>query len=358
MEETNFVVTLPSNSNMLTHPSNRGHNYEVKLAAPINLTNRTLNDDTRWEVALTTLQYTNRFYQLRKDVTIYAVVIVPNLKSINIDASLGKPMQLDVDFTTDLPGIARMGKAVQRILQPFVKDDMNKDEEWFIVFGQFVIPAGEYRTPMELARRVTKEFNVVFNIPRYQYRMQVDRLRGGERLYFTAESKFDTPGTRDTSKTVPPPPADGITVDYGAASGLGKYNFLLYTEHVSISAPLGQLLRPIDDETPPVSYITPISSATPCFDTVHSLYVYSDIVDQQRVGNASAQLMDIAPVQGSPGQRAHYVFDPPTYLPVNRNYIETIKVIIHDGKEGEVLFPDDVQNVVCRLHFRRAGVRI
>ena len=68
--------------------------------------------------------------------------------------------------------------------------------------------------------------------------------------------------------------------------------------------------------------------------------------------------MDIVPVQGAPGQRAYYVFDPPTYLPVNRNFIETIKIIIHDGNEGEVLFPDDVQNVVCRLHFRRAGVRI
>ena len=59
-----------------------------------------------------------------------------------------------------------MGKAVQRILQPFVKDDTNKDEKWFIVFGHLVVPAGEYKTPMELARRVTKEFSVVFNIPR------------------------------------------------------------------------------------------------------------------------------------------------------------------------------------------------
>jgi hypothetical protein len=63
-------------------------------------------------------------------------------------------------------------------------------------------------------------------------------------------------------------------------------------------------------------------------------------------------------VQGAPCQRIHYVFDPPTYLPVDRNYIDAIRIIIHDGSEGEVLFPDDVQNVVCRLHFRRASTRI
>jgi hypothetical protein len=33
-------------------------------------------------------------------------------------------------------------------------------------------------------------------------------------------------------------------------------------------------------------------------------------------------------------------------------------MIIHDGNEGVVLFPDDVQNVVCRLHFRRVRARI
>ena len=39
MEDSSFMVTLPSNSNMQTHPSNRGHNYVVKLARPINLCN-------------------------------------------------------------------------------------------------------------------------------------------------------------------------------------------------------------------------------------------------------------------------------------------------------------------------------
>ena len=365
MENSDFVVTLPSNSNILTHPTNRGHNYEVKLAMPINLTSHTLNDDARWEVALTTLQYTNQFYQLREDVTIYAVVIVPDLKSINIKAPSMMTTQLDVNFTTDMRAVAAMGPTVQRILRQFVKDDTNKDEPWFVVISAFVVPAGEYKTPMELARRVVKGFNTLFNTPRYQYRMQVERVGRNGELRFFAESKLETPRARRTSEATSPQSKSTLLdklreslADYVKESRAGKYTFLLYTEHISISAPLGQELIVIDDEETPVFYIAPISTNTPIFNTVHSLYVYSDIVDHQRVGNASAQLMDIAPVQGSPGQRAHYVFDPPTYLPVSRSFIETIRIIIHDGKEGEVLFPDDAQNVVCRLHFRRAGVRI
>jgi hypothetical protein len=77
---------------------------------------------------------------------------------------------LDVDFDEDMSDIKALSETERRVLKPFVKNDANKDETWFAVFGKFVVPAGEYKTPIELARRVTKEFSMVFNIPRYQYR--------------------------------------------------------------------------------------------------------------------------------------------------------------------------------------------
>ena len=66
--------------------------------------------------------------------------------------------------------------------------------------------------------------------------------------------------------------------------------------------------------------------------------------------------MDIAPVQGVAGRRVHYAFDPPSYLPVSRNHIDTINITIRDSDGGHVLFPDDVGNVVCRLHFHRTNL--
>ena len=128
MEKSNFVVTLPGNSNMQTHPTYRGHNYVVKLATPINLTSQRLNEDPRWEVALTTLQYANRFYQLRQDVTMYALVIVPDLQCIRTNASFGKTIQLDADFTEDMSGIQAIGAIGNRILRPFVMNDTVMDE--------------------------------------------------------------------------------------------------------------------------------------------------------------------------------------------------------------------------------------
>ena len=68
--------------------------------------------------------------------------------------------------------------------------------------------------------------------------------------------------------------------------------------------------------------------------------------------------MDIAPVKGAPCQRIHYVFDPPTYLPVTRSFIETTNITMQDGNECDALFPDDMENAACRLHFRHVGVRM
>jgi hypothetical protein len=357
MEKSDFTVTLPSNSNVLSYPSNRGHNYVVRLSTPISLASQTLNDDPHWEVALTTVQYTNTFYQLREDVTIYAVVIVPNVESIQIHSPFGKTIQLDVDFTMESTGVRELRETQRRILRPFVKDATNKDEKWFVVLGEFIVPAGEYKVPLDIARRVVKGFNSVFSNFRYQYRMQVERVGSGGRFRFTAESKLTNP-IQGPRAEPPSPRPDGIAVDYGDESRLGKYNFLLYTQQIAISPPLGQVLASIDDKDEPIYYISPISANTPLFSTAHSLYVYSDIIDHQRVGNTSAQLMDIVPVQGAAGRRVHYVSDPLTYLPVSRNYIETIHITIHDENGSALLFPDDTDNVICRLHFRRAGVRI
>jgi hypothetical protein len=241
------------------------------------------------------LQCTNQFYQQREDVTIYAVVLVPGLEYIHIKSPLRKPIQLDVDFDEDMPAIKALSETERRILKPFVKNDTNKEETWFVVLGKFVVPAGEYKTPMELARRVAKEFSMAFHIPRYQNRMQVERVGTGGGFRFTAESKLDTPRKARRVQPASPRP-DGIAVDYGGETRLGKYNFLMYTDQLAISAPLGQVLITIDDkETSPIYYIPPVSANTPSFSIVNSLYVYCDVVGHQRVGDSSAQLMDIDP---------------------------------------------------------------
>ena len=74
---------------------------------------------------------------------------------------------------------------------------------------------------------------------------------------------------------------------------------------------------------------------------------------EQRVGDSMAPLLEIVPVRGVPGNRIHYSVNPLTYLPVNRDYIDSINIVIMDEYGNPVVFPDDVENVVCRLRFRR-----
>ena len=86
---------------------------------------------------------------------------------------------------------------------------------------------------------------------------------------------------------------------------------------------------------------------------MQSLYVYCDVVKPQHVGDTLAPLLDIVPVQGMPGQRQHYALNQLTYLPVNRTFIEALNIEICDEYGKHVKFPDDVENVICRLRFRR-----
>ena len=51
MAETDFLITLPSNSNMDTNPDNEQSNFTVKLAEPLHL-------EGDWEAALVSVQYT------------------------------------------------------------------------------------------------------------------------------------------------------------------------------------------------------------------------------------------------------------------------------------------------------------
>ena len=66
-----------------------------------------------------------------------------------------------------------------------------------------------------------------------------------------------------------------------------------------------------------------------------------------------APLLEIVPVRSVPGNRIHFSVNPLTYLPVNRDYINSINIVIVDEYGNPVVFPDDVENVVCRMRFRR-----
>jgi hypothetical protein len=59
------------------HPSNAGSLYTVAPVRPLNFSGQTLNDDTRWQVAVLSLHYTHNFSNFREDCLLHFVVDKP-----------------------------------------------------------------------------------------------------------------------------------------------------------------------------------------------------------------------------------------------------------------------------------------
>ena len=83
-----------------------------------------------------------------------------------------------------------------------------------------------------------------------------------------------------------------------------------------------------------------------------SLYVYSNIVEPQIVGDAQAQLLRIVAVSGRGKARNQVVsFQHVQYLPVSDNGTETIQVLIRRDDGRPVPFQSG--KVIITLHFKK-----
>jgi len=87
--------------------------------------------------------------------------------------------------------------------------------------------------------------------------------------------------------------------------------------------------------------------------TMHFLYVYSDVVQSQIVGNSQVPLIRIVPAEGKEGDHITTRFTSPQYLPVSKKQFETIEIDIKRDTGEKV--PFEFGRVLVTLHFRRAS---
>ncbi len=83
---------------------------------------------------------------------------------------------------------------------------------------------------------------------------------------------------------------------------------------------------------------------------VYGMYIYSDIVQQQFVGDKLANLLRIVKIDEKEEQSVN-IFTAPYYLPVSRNYITDIHIEIKTGADQQVIFYAGTS--VCKLHFKK-----
>lgn len=81
-----------------------------------------------------------------------------------------------------------------------------------------------------------------------------------------------------------------------------------------------------------------------------SLYVYTDIVEHQIVGDVYVPLLRCVPVQGQNNECVNICYDKPHYVSVSKHHVDTITVEIKTDQNKKV--PFRFGKVIVKLHFR------
>ena len=84
----------------------------------------------------------------------------------------------------------------------------------------------------------------------------------------------------------------------------------------------------------------------------HSLYVYLDIIDAQVVSDTKTPLLAVVSTSGSFDTFLEREPENPSYVPLKKNRIKTVKVLITDIKGNNVKFNHG--SVIIVLHIRNS----
>ena len=91
---------------------------------------------------------------------------------------------------------------------------------------------------------------------------------------------------------------------------------------------------------------------SPQVDLIQSMFVYSDIIKYQTVGDVQAPLLGVLPVKGESKHQSYWACQPPYYIPIVSNNFNTINIRLCTDS-GDPFPLVDNGKVICRLHFRR-----
>ena len=84
--------------------------------------------------------------------------------------------------------------------------------------------------------------------------------------------------------------------------------------------------------------------------------VYTDIIEEQFLGDVSAPVLHIIPIETqSSSQIINVDNNTLHYVPVNKNYINSIKIVINDLQGNQIRFDNDYVYVIVKLHFRKTS---
>ena len=302
--ESEFQLTLPSNASITFSPDNKPANYTTTLPSPISL-------EGEWEVALIDIQYPHNWMNITKDIYLL-LLLEPTNKNKDFRDALNTKL-----FTYKTKYEANTTDEYKQLW--YNTKVANKEVE--ILYAR--LPKGYYANVGELISTLNEEIQ--------------DSLRGPSSL------------TADQERT------KELTVLY-------RYNPIDRRVQVFQTGMVGppevicldnQVKSILDQANPKLPDKTQVLTREKLLlNTIPSIYIYTDIIKYQYVGDVKVPLLGVLPVQGLDGEQQYWSFNPPYYIPVAMSTLSSVNIHLADDKGDEIPFVGDGK-VVARLHFRR-----
>jgi hypothetical protein len=323
------VVTLQSNSNMDKCPQNKPTEFTVVLRTALDFG----NDHRDWEVALQYVQFTQGWNNLRKDCVLRFLVKVPKLVSAQVASAAGHqelfvreiPFNDEGTYDWDLDDNV-MSLHFDDLTE--ATDSKIKKEEW--VYFKAHMRANNFPSVQAMLDHFTRLFDMAFT-------------------HYGATLGYEVSFTTGFVKLIP-----------------SRCSIMMFEAGTYFADLLGlpsKLAKKMD-----YSRITTMKGAReasvyaislegtrkPRLDVLHSIYVYSDVVESQPVGDTEAPLLGVVPIGDvAAGHRIDYRFKTRDFLPVSQAYIKNIRIKLATDEGEPIPFASASDNVVCSLRFQR-----
>ena len=324
MDEDQFQVTLVSNAKGVDGGENRPEQFANKI--PIK---RKLDGD--WEVALMEIQYPSGSKTIVEDIDLGIVVVAaPDIKLLRQEEKddFDKHVYnrfislygLQADETApELLTLSEEEKSPLKVREFNHKTHLQKS----IGYARARIPSG----PCESITHFVEILNLTLDAA---YTTMSSANVVSKKLRFNYNSFLGR-----VSTTIPNCPVLIFTKDYNLNSILGLPNTKKEED-----------LQLIDTQTVIKGESAPVLDHSPL------MFIYSNIIDYQIVGDTLTPLLGVVPVKSGARQQSHWTFAPPYYIPVKTSDLNIIGIQLKTDT-GDAYPIASNGKVVLRLHFRR-----
>lgn len=364
--KSSFYVTLPSNGSKRFFKDNTTSCFRNHLAQALEL-------EGQWEVALVEMQYPITWKLLTKEnkigLSFFHSSIVGQYKPKKCKAKFTLSSQFLFNFPKATEFIKRdnftkadLKMGMDRPMQNFIDRLSDAESEISYVcvelsegflFNIFFRIETQYLSVDYVEAYLPKQY---YNSPAHVARVLVKEIR--DKVASMTDILEPRPGPARTEEVIPL----GTLIDKETAvirfytnldtafCGLVMYKTSEELYHVlgfqPPTEPLTFQEMPFHSQStrPQMKFKTP------------ALYVYSDIIGDELVGDAKVPLLRAVPIDGEMGDFVHKEFIRPYYKQLTKGYINSILMEVKDDTGEDIEFT--LGKVICTLHFRRCGLAV